>query len=72
MLPETVNVNFVDDVNYADIESGNRSETTTAVGRAVPAADKIRVIRNRGTYDLKGRRVNEGRKARVRITSDRG
>ena len=55
LLPETIDVEFVD-----DDENG---EHTTAIGRMDSRTGKIRLLRTDRTYDLKGRRVNDVKRA---------
>ena len=55
LLPETIDVEFVD-----DDENG---EHTTAIGRMDTRTGKIRLLRTDRTYDLKGRRVNDVKRA---------
>ena len=61
---ETASLNSMDIVIvYGDKDSVG--ERPTVIGRMNPATGEIRMLpRTKQTYDLKGRRVNEGRKAK--------
>ena len=55
LLPETIDVKFVD--------KDENGEHTTAIGRMDPRTGKIRLLHTDRTYDLKGRRVNDVKRA---------
>jgi hypothetical protein len=63
---ETALLNSMDIVIvYGDKDSTGGKEHTTVIGRMNPATGEIRMLpRTKQTYDLKGRRVGNGKKAK--------
>ncbi|MBR2271671.1 MAG: hypothetical protein IJ912_04945, partial [Fibrobacter sp.] len=63
---ETASLNSMDIVIvYGDKDSEGDKERPTVIGRFNPASGEIRMLpRTKQTYDLKGRRVGNGKKAK--------
>ena len=63
---ETASINSMDIVIvYGDKDSEGDKERPTVIGRMNPATGEIRMLpRTKQTYDLKGRKVGNGKKAK--------